>query len=106
MATAKKTPKPKAKGKAKKGNGSAKPSKKETATKSAKPSADLTAPIELAKKVKKSEGPCEAIRAVAQKFKALKRHDVMTVAEKTGINSYTASRQFHLLRSGEVKAAA
>lgn len=83
--------------KAAKGNTSAKSTKKGTAVKS---SADLTRPIELAKEVKKSDGPCEAIRSVSAKFRSLKRGDVLEVAKAARINKFTASRQFHLQRSG------
>lgn len=76
----------------------AKPTKKGTTA--AKASADLTRPIELAKEVKKSDGPCEAIRSVAAKFRSLKRGDVLEVAKAARINKFTASRQFHLQRSG------
>ena len=61
----------------------------------------LTAPIKFAKEVKKTDGPCEAIRSVAKRFKSLKRGDVLLVAKAARINKFTASRQFHLERSGE-----
>lgn len=83
-----------------KGNAVAKSSKKEPAV--AKSSAQLTAQVEFAKEIKKSDGPCEAIRATARKFKSLKRADMLEVAKAARINKFTASRQFHLLRSGAV----
>lgn len=90
----------KRKGKVTKGNRAAKSSKKEAAK--SKSSAELTAQVEFAKEVKKADGPCEAVRATARKFKSLSRGEMLEVAKAARINKFTASRQFHLLRSGAV----
>lgn len=52
--------------------------------------------------VKKNYGTCTVVRAVATKFPALPRHDVMTIAAELELNPHTTSRQFHLVRSGAV----
>lgn len=102
MATKSKAAKAKSgKAKSKKSNGAAKPAKA-----AKKSTVDLAPAIAFAKTVSKEYGPVEVVRAVAAKFKSFKRGDVLSVAEALKINKYTASRQFHLLRSGEVKAEA
>lgn len=58
---------------------------------------------EYARKISKDYGSVTVVRAVSQKFSDLVRGDVMALAEKLGINKFTASRQFHVARSGEVE---
>jgi hypothetical protein len=68
-----------------------------------KPPADFGRAEDYARKISKEYGSVTVIRAVAQKYPSLERRDVMEIADKLGINKFTASRQFHVARSGEVE---
>lgn len=81
----------------KKGNGAAKPKK------TAERSADYGKAEDYARKIAKDYGSVTVIRAVSQKYGKIPRADVLAIADKLGINKFTASRQFHVARSGEVE---
>lgn len=97
---------PKAKTKGKKATSKANGSSKDAGKKKAAPkerSANFGKAEEYARKISKDYGSVTVVRAVSQKFGDLVRGDVMALAEKLGINKFTASRQFHVARSGEVE---
>ena len=77
-----------------------------TTTKTETPvvSATYTAALATARSlIKKDYGACTIIRAITQKYPKLVRHEVMEIAELCKLNAFTASRQYHLVRSGEVE---
>lgn len=67
-------------------------------------SKDNSAAEAYARKVMKDYGAVTVVRATAQKFPAMKRGELLSILVDTlGINKFTASRQFHAARSGEVE---
>jgi hypothetical protein len=57
----------------------------------------------FAAKTYREYGPCDTIRAVAQRYKSLKRGDVLSIADSLKINRHTANTQFQRVRSGEIE---
>jgi histone H1/5 len=67
-------------------------------------SGDYNAAEAFARKVAKEYGSVTVVRATAQKFPKMKRSEMMDIlVNKLGVNKFTASRQFHTARSGEVE---
>lgn len=68
------------------------------------PKADVpAAALAYARQLVKDEyGSCTVIRALTQHHPKLTRHEVLAIAAELGLNRFTASRQYHLVRSGAV----
>jgi len=69
------------------------------ATKTDLPAAALAYARQL---VKDEYGACTVIRALTQHHPKLTRHEVLAIAAELGLNRFTTSRQYHLVRSGAV----
>lgn len=54
------------------------------------------------RRVLKEYGPVTAVLAVTQNYPLLHRADVMALAKAARVNKHTASRQYHVSRSGAV----